>query len=244
MCAYIYSMCTHVRVCVCAPCAHRHLLSFSFGPIMYNIVRTIVGNAAPNPSPHLTFIFPFLYSRTAGKHEARGHATNKREARTKAAQAMLDELRVRTALTASSAETPHNADVSLDDDSLSSSLSSMSFNDSSNTSIGSTQLNTSSRSSPSWPLASAASTLTKTSSPLSPSSIANPIGLLNEHAQKLVLDPPEYRDEQRSGPVHLPQFTVSCSMVGQRPVTGTGSTKKAAKTLAALNMCRAIGLAS
>jgi ribonuclease III len=56
---------------------------------------------------------------------------------------------------------------------------------------------------------------------------------LQEWAQARGLALPAYRELDREGPAHAPQFRVEVSVAGEAPESGTGGSKKAAETTAA-----------
>ncbi|MFZ1990679.1 MAG: ribonuclease III [Alphaproteobacteria bacterium] len=57
--------------------------------------------------------------------------------------------------------------------------------------------------------------------------------VLQEWTQDRGLGLPRYEQINRSGPDHLPEFTVRASVVGQGEATGTGNSKRAAEQAAA-----------
>ena len=56
---------------------------------------------------------------------------------------------------------------------------------------------------------------------------------LQEWAQGRGLPIPVYRETERTGPDHAPQFTVEVTVMGEAPVCGSGSSKRAAEDVAA-----------
>lgn len=68
--------------------------------------------------------------------------------------------------------------------------------------------------------------------------------LLQEWAQGRGLPLPLYRETERSGPPHAPQFRVEVNVHGLPPVAGTGSSKRAAERAAAELLLRHVHAAS
>jgi len=62
---------------------------------------------------------------------------------------------------------------------------------------------------------------------------SDPKTALQEWAQARGLEPPEYREVERSGPDHAPVFTIGVNIVGFGEATARGSSKKVAERLAA-----------
>lgn len=68
----------------------------------------------------------------------------------------------------------------------------------------------------------------------------DPKSALQEWAQGRGLPPPEYVELDRSGPDHALQFTVEVRLSGQRPMSGSGQTKRLAEKNAARAMLKGI----
>ncbi|MGF1476269.1 MAG: ribonuclease III [Geminicoccaceae bacterium] len=64
---------------------------------------------------------------------------------------------------------------------------------------------------------------------------------LQEWAQERGLGLPSYRVSERTGPDHAPQFVVEVALTGSAPMSGTGSSKRAAEQAAAGNLLDTIG---
>jgi ribonuclease-3 len=56
---------------------------------------------------------------------------------------------------------------------------------------------------------------------------------LQEWAQGLGRPPPIYREVERSGPAHAPQFVIAVTVTGYEPARGSGNSKRTAEQAAA-----------
>lgn len=63
---------------------------------------------------------------------------------------------------------------------------------------------------------------------------------LQEWAQARGLPLPSYREVERSGPAHVPEFVIEAAVKGQPPARGRASSKRAAEQAAAENLLTAI----
>lgn len=68
----------------------------------------------------------------------------------------------------------------------------------------------------------------------------DPKSALQEWAQGAGLPTPVYRETGREGPDHAPSFTVEVEVRGHKPVSGTGSSKRAAEMLAAETLLKKV----
>jgi len=66
--------------------------------------------------------------------------------------------------------------------------------------------------------------------------LRDPKTALQEWAQAKGLPTPAYREIERTGPHHDPQFRVAVSLPGLEPAEGVGPNKRAAEKSAALAM--------
>jgi ribonuclease III len=71
---------------------------------------------------------------------------------------------------------------------------------------------------------------------------ADPKTALQEWAQSLGPDLPQYKEVKRAGPQHAPNFTSEVKIKGQEPASGTGPNKRQAEQAAAKAMLTRLGL--
>ena len=74
--------------------------------------------------------------------------------------------------------------------------------------------------------------------------LRDPKTMLQEWAQGRGLPTPAYREIERSGPHHDPQFRISVALPEREPAEGVGRTKRAAEQAAAAAMLEREGVAS
>jgi ribonuclease-3 len=74
--------------------------------------------------------------------------------------------------------------------------------------------------------------------------LRDPKTMLQEWAQGRGLPTPAYREIERSGPHHDPQFRISVALPDRKPAEGVGRTKRAAEQAAAAAMLEREGVAS
>jgi ribonuclease-3 len=80
-------------------------------------------------------------------------------------------------------------------------------------------------------------------SPLLNAKLAPPVeakSALQEWAQGRGLPLPEYREVERSGPVHAPEFVIEVSVEGLKPARGSGTSRRAAEKAAATALLKKI----
>lgn len=70
--------------------------------------------------------------------------------------------------------------------------------------------------------------------------IADSRSLLQEYCQRRGIDLPDYITKEVLGPAHRPVFTVAVSIQGEEYGRGTGSTRKAAREMAAAEALKSI----
>jgi ribonuclease III len=73
--------------------------------------------------------------------------------------------------------------------------------------------------------------------------LRDPKTMLQEWAQGRGLPTPAYREVERSGPHHSPEFRISVALPGRPPAEGVGGTKRAAEQAAAAAMLEREGIA-
>jgi ribonuclease III len=71
---------------------------------------------------------------------------------------------------------------------------------------------------------------------------ADPKTALQEWAQSLGPDLPQYKEVKRAGPQHAPNFTSEVKIKGQEPASGTGPNKRQAEQAAAKAMLTRLGM--
>ncbi|MEZ5924388.1 MAG: ribonuclease III [Hyphomicrobiaceae bacterium] len=71
---------------------------------------------------------------------------------------------------------------------------------------------------------------------------ADPKTALQEWAQSIGPDLPQYKEVKRAGPQHAPSFTAEVRIKGQDPAAGTGPNKRQAEQAAAKAMLERLGL--
>ena len=72
--------------------------------------------------------------------------------------------------------------------------------------------------------------------------LRDPKTMLQEWAQGRGLPTPAYREIQRSGPHHDPEFRISVELPEREPAEGVGRTKRAAEQAAAAAMLKREGV--
>jgi ribonuclease-3 len=72
--------------------------------------------------------------------------------------------------------------------------------------------------------------------------LRDPKTVLQEWAQGKGLPTPTYREIERTGPHHDPQFRVTVELPGMEVAEGQGSTKRAAEKAAALSLLKREGV--
>ena len=72
--------------------------------------------------------------------------------------------------------------------------------------------------------------------------LRDPKTVLQEWAQGKGLPTPTYREIERTGPHHDPQFRVAVELPGMEVAEGQGSTKRAAEKAAALSLLKREGV--
>jgi ribonuclease-3 len=75
-----------------------------------------------------------------------------------------------------------------------------------------------------------------------PRSLRDPKTMLQEWAQGRGLPTPAYREVERTGPHHNPEFRVAVAVADRAPAEGVGRSKRAAEQAAAAAMLTREGL--
>src|SRR4029077_3864432 len=72
--------------------------------------------------------------------------------------------------------------------------------------------------------------------------LRDPKTMLQEWAQKRGLPTPSYREVERTGPHHDPEFRVAVTLPGRAPAEGLGRSKRTAEQAAAAAMLKREGV--